>query len=196
MINTLFEKTAIRDLYNEMRKSRIGLNFMGEVLNYPQPGFFGSYPCKYLFIGQNPAVPKLDKNPSDKVLMDFNSSNEEHHNACEESQKNWHFYKYYIKKIIGDSNDFSIINIVFYPTLENKAPSHDLIFECGKYLKLLIDAIKPKNIICVGNIASQEVENLKLNNINVIKSKHYSWLMRQFKQVFEKEINMIINKLE
>ena len=187
----------VKEIYSEMRNCGIGNKFMGEVYNYPQPGLFlGS---RILFIAQNPGKPRPEENPSDKILMNLNSTDEEHHSAYEKSQKNWLFYKKFIRPIIGDSQDFSIMNIVFYPTISNTYPSADLLRECVPYVGRLIKLINPRVIVAVGSLSATEVGviNFKLQNkYRLFGCKHYSHLLRGSSSLLRWEIEKIKGELE
>lgn len=160
-----------------------------------QPGMFMG--TKYLMIAQNPAYPKPDILKSDAILLDKNSDDGDFHSAYKKSQLLWKFYNNFIKKIIGDSYDFSIINIVRCPTKMNASPSCEMIESCNEHLIKSIELIKPEFIICVGHLAQVEVRALGLDKkYKCIFSKHYAYLLRQSQEYYESEINKIKEQLK
>jgi len=99
-MKTLFNKSKkIRNLFNIIRNLKINEN---NIINIPQPGLFLGN--KYLFIAQNPGIPREDKNPSDKILLKKDVSDEEFHEAYKQSQFNWLFYKRFIKSLIENNS--------------------------------------------------------------------------------------------
>ncbi len=163
-----------------------------------QPGYFPSN-CKHLFILQNPAFPKLSIIPSDAILLNKNSSNEEFHTAYLESQKAWYFWKEFIKRIIPEDElkFVGIINICRCPTKNNLAPPETMVNNCNEFLKKSIELINPINIIAGGSFAKAEIRKLNISNrYNIIESFHYSFLLRKSREFFEREINEIKEKLK
>jgi len=177
-MKTLFNKSKkIRNLFNIIRNLKINEN---NIINIPQPGLFLGN--KYLFIAQNPGIPREDKNPSDKILLKKDVSDEEFHEAYKQSQFNWLFYKRFIKSLIENNLDFSITNVCFFPTADNSAPSQKAIDICRLYLRKMIHILNPKNIIILSSLAKRELNYLNFKvKYNILYSQHYSFLLRSGK---------------
>lgn len=159
-------------------------------INVPHPGLFLGN--KILFVGQNPGKPNPQLNPSDEALLTPGISDEAFHEAYKASQLNWHFYKKFIVKFMGDSMDFSIINVVRCPINNNDFPSIFMSNNCRGYIKRSIEIINPRNIIVLGRIARDEVHALKVDEkYNVIYTYHYSWLLRQRESYSQQEIDRV-----
>ncbi len=92
-------------------------------------------------------------------------------------------------------NDFYVTNTVFWRPLDNRKPKDVEISSCKPYLDKIIDILKPKIVILVGNIAtscilrksqesfSQLIGNfydvtISENNIKVFPIYHPSYLLR------------------
>lgn len=189
----LFEENKkLREIFSEMRKTKFEKGD-AHTTRPPQPGLFLGN--KILFIGQNPGKPRPQVNLSDQILLQYNATDEEFHDAYKLSQMNWLFYKKFIKPLIGDSMDFSIMNIVFYPTTNNFPPSAELVSECRPYIIKLLEEINPKVIVCLSKIAESELRSLKLDKkYHIIFSYHYSYLMRA--GLLDREIKEIKKKLQ
>lgn len=183
----------LRRLFAEIRSLKFHEKYPG-ILFPPQPGLFlGS---KYLFIAQNPSVPKPNIISSDATLLMANIDDITFHEAYKKSQMSWKYYDF-IKDIIGNSMDFSITNIVFFPTLDNSFPHQFAIEDCRKYLKKIIKLVEPQNIICVGALATIEIKSLGLEDkYNVIYSEHYSSLLRKGNDYYNKRVNYIKENLK
>lgn len=153
----------------------------------PQPGIFRQK-TNVLFVGQGPGIPKPNKIPTDKLLIENVCSNEEFHTAYIMSQKSWHFYTF-INKITKFETS-SIINIVRCPFKENYYPSFTAIKNCAEYLKRSIELINPAIIVCVGVLAYNSVKELNLN-YKIIHSYHYLYLMRKGEKFYDKEVSRI-----
>ena len=183
----------LKELFSEIRNCQKCKNESIRI-DCSQAGLFLG--TKYLFIAQNPSFPKPDLIPSDKIIMDKNSTDEEFHNAYKKSQLSWKFYNY-IKEIIGDSMDFSIINVVRCPTKDNAPITDTMIFNCKPFLLKTIELINPKNIILVGRVAQDEIDKLRLSyKYNIIHSPHYSFLLRMGRWYTEEEIKKVKERLE
>ena len=172
----LFNTLDIREVFGKIRSMNLDEKH-DELLRPPQPGLFLGN--KILFIGQNPGYPRPAENPSDRILLDENSTDFQFHEAYKQSQLNWKFYKKFINPIIGDSMDFSITNVCFFPTKDNQSPSDEAITACEKNLLELVDIISPEIIICCGNMAKQIILQHKLKEkYKIIFAQHYSYLLR------------------
>lgn len=183
----------LKELFSEIRNCQKCKN-EDIIINCPQAGLFMGN--RYLFIAQNPAYPKPDLIPTDKILLDKNASDEEFHDAYKKSQLSWNFYNY-IKSIIGDSMAFSIINVVKCPTKDNAPITDTMVFNCRKYLLKSIELINPKNIIVMGSFARDEIGNLRITyKYNIIHTYHYSYLLRMGKWFVEEEIKKVKERLE
>ena len=188
----IFNKKETRKLFREMREKSV--EKYDEAINLCQPGFFGGN--NILFVAQNPATPKPDKNPTDKILMNKNTTDEEFHEAYKRSQLNWKFYEF-IQEIIGDSMDFSIINAVPYPTIYNQTPSCELIEECSENFKKSIELIDPKIIVCLSFVARFQIKELNIDKkYKIVYTKHYAYWMRRSRVEYLEELKRIKKELK
>lgn len=157
-----------------------------------QPGLFRSK-TKILFIGTNPGTLKPELIPSDKILIDNEVDDADFHAAYEKSQRAWKFYDYISK--ICKWEDASIITVCRCPTKNNEQPSLKMIENCEKFLFTSIELINPKYIVCVGKISYERVKRLNLS-IKVIKSNHYSFLLRKGTNFYNNEIKSIRRQIQ
>ena len=186
MTDILFDREDMRKLFRVIRS--IEWNHEDYTAIPPcQPGLFLG--DDILFIGQNPGVPKVNENPTDETLLDSTSSDEVFHDAYKQSQFNWLFYKRFIKQLIGDSLDFSITNVSFFPTTNNSMPSQEVVEMCRPHLLRLIKLINPKTIVVLGKIAESELKAIHIDKeYNCIFMYHYAYLLRtgRLKQEIER----------
>ena len=81
-----------------------------------------------------------------------------------------------MQDIIKSFNNIYITNIFNYYT--DSTISRELIDEGLNELKVDITNLKPKKIICFGNFAFKEVNNLQLKNVEITKVVHPSYILR------------------
>jgi len=185
---------TIKEHFSEIRKCKKCTEEETHI-DLPQPGLFLGR--KYLFIGQNPGYPNVQKMKLNEILLDKNTDDEKFHDTYKQIQLNWKFYNGFIKHIIRDSMDFSIINICRCPTKMNACPSCEMIENCNKYLLKSIELINPKYIICVGHIAQIEIKTLELDKkYKCVYSNHYAYLMRQPRNYVKNYLNEIKKQLQ
>jgi len=165
-------------------------------VRHPQPGILNK-DSKYLFIFQNPAEPNPEKSPEDKILMTKDTNDGDFDCVYRSGYLKWHPYNRFIKLLIGNSMNFSILNICRCPTKNNQTPTCEMIEACHDFLIKGIEYVNPKIIICQGSVAATEIKALDLDKkYNVIFSKHYAYLARQSKEVFDNAIMKIKNKMD
>jgi len=183
----------LKTLFSEIRSCQKCKNESVRI-DCPQPGLFLGN--KYLFIAQNPGRPRPEDIPSDAILMNKDTTDKKFHETYKKSQLSWKFYNY-IKEIIGDSMDFSIINVVRCPTKDNAPITDTMIFNCKPFLLKTIELINPKNIIVMGSFARDEISKLRMSyKYNIIYTYHYSYLLRMGKWFSEEEIKKVKDRLE
>ena len=184
---------TIKEHFNEIRNCKECVN-ENECIILPQPGLFMGK--KYLFIGQNPGYPDVNKMRLNEILLNKNTDDEKFHDTYKQIQLNWKFYNNFIKLIIGDSMDFSIINVCRCPTNMNAFPTQKMIKNCDEYLIKSVELINPKYIICVGRLTQSKIKKLELNKkYKCVFSNHYSYLLRQYKVGFNNAIRKIREEL-
>jgi len=189
----IFNQPEIRTLFHEMRNVDFAKKY-SEAIDVSQPGLFMGNGV--LFIGQNPGYLKPDRVPSDAILSDKNTSDEVFHEAYKQSQMSWKFYDF-IKLLIDNSLDFSIINPCFFPTTGNQIPSCELIEACSPYFLKAIDLINPKVIVCLSSVAKIELKAHEIDKkYKVVYSYHYAYLYRQSKEFVDAEIKKIKDALK
>lgn len=184
----------VPDKYKGIFKKMRALKIEGDpdIINVPEPGLFRDK-TKILFIGINPGYPKPDLIPSDKVLVDPKSSDDEFHAAYEISQKSWKFHDFIAN--FCKFEDASILNICHFPTKFNNQPSLKAVEACKPVFAEAIDAIKPEKIICMGVLPNELVSRMKIP-YKVIKSYHYSYLLRKGKDFYSREVKRIKEEIE
>lgn len=178
-----------KDIFDRMRSLKIRGD--SNIIDVSEPGLLREKTI-ILFIGINPGKPKPEKISSDAKLLLKDISDDDFHSAYEESQKAWKFYDF-ITSICKWENA-SILNIVHFPTKNNIQPSLLAITKCEPFLKEAIELINPTFILAVGNLPFERLKNMNLK-YKIIRSQHYSALLRKGEKAYNNQIRVIREEL-
>jgi uracil-DNA glycosylase len=157
------------DKLNKQIISCVKCKSIDMVINLPQPGYFNG---DILVVLQNPGMPANDNVQKELEMRD---DYEQFKRNYKNTIKKCYMGKF-ISSIFDDWDKISITNIVKCPTKCNQMPNEDIITNCQNYVFEQIKILKPKIILCVGNLSRTIIPSSeKYIKLHI---PHYSYFYR------------------